>query len=119
MNDLVMQMLGGLVRTGIAAFGAYLGTLGLTVSGSALDQLAGSAMILIALGWSGVQKWWANRAARSGAVAAAVASVEVGRPVTVTVTPAGEPNVATLIPAEERRAAPVVPAGTTPQPASL
>jgi hypothetical protein len=119
MTALIWPLVGSLLRNGITAFGAYLGTYGLTVSGEMQDKLVGAAMVLVALGWSGVQKWWAQRAARAGAVAAAVASVEVGRPVTVTVTPDDRPNVATLIPAAEANKAPAVPVGVPPQPAPV
>lgn len=117
MKDLLLQMLLGQVRTGVAALGAYLTTYGLTVSGEMQTQLVGAAMVVVSLILSATDKWWAERKKRNAEVAAAVASVEIGRPVRVTVTPAGQPNEATLISATEAAAAPAVPLGTPPQPA--
>jgi hypothetical protein len=117
MNDLVQQILGGLVRTAIAAFGAWAAAGGVVLTGTQLDQLSGAALILAMAGWSAVQKWIAAQTSRTAQVAAAVASVEKGSPVVVTVTPEGQPNVATKISATEQAAAPSVPMSTPPQPA--
>ncbi len=109
-KDLAVQLLGALVRNGVTAFGVYLGTWGLTVSGSMQDQLVGAIMVLVALGWSGGQKWWAERRKRTAEVAAAKASAQLGQPVTVNVTPEGQPNEAIRIPAVELAKAPPAPA---------
>lgn len=116
MNDLVQQILGGLVRTAIAAFGAWAAAGGVVLTGTQLDQLSGVVLILVMGLWSAAQKWIAAQASRTAQVSAAVASAEHGTPVVVTVTPEGMPNVATKISATEQAAAPAVPAGVPPQP---
>jgi len=113
-SDLILQLAGGFVRTAIASFGAYLGTYGLTVTGAMQDQLLGAAMVLISLGWSGMQKWWAERATRGAVVSAAVASAQHGEAVTVSVTPDDRPNIAVRIPETEQRKADTTPSGSPP-----
>jgi hypothetical protein len=118
MADLVMPMLLALVRHGVAAFGVYLGTYGITVSGSGQDQLVGAGMVIVSVGLSFMDKLWAKWKARTGAVLAARASAEAtidaGRatPVTVVVTPAGVPNEAVRVSPSE--AAPPTPPGNVP-----
>lgn len=115
MNDLIMQIITGQLRTAIAALGAYLATYGLTVSGTMQDQLLGAALVVVSLVLSGVQKWWAERKKRTAEVAAAKASAAAtlatgkAMPVTVTVTPAGQPNEAVPVPRAELATAPVAP----------
>ncbi len=116
MSDLLSQIIQGLIRTLIVAFGAWAATGGVTLTGTQLDQLTGSAMILVGAGWSVGQKWWAERAKRTAEVSAAVASVEHGTPVTVTVTPVGQDNIATRVSAAEQAAAPAVPLDVSPKP---
>lgn len=124
MNELIWPLIGSVLRSGIIALGSYLGTVGIAVTGEMQDKLLGAAMITVGLGWSGVQKWWAKRAARSGAVAAASASAEITAktgiptPVTVTVTPGNLPNEAVKIsPAEIAKAPARPPLNVAPSPA--
>jgi len=120
MKDLLMQVLLGQVRTGVAALGAYLGTYGLTVSGEMQTQLVGAAMVIVALVLSGLDKWWAkgkkDTAEVTAAVASAQATMEAGRatPVRVVVTPANLPNEAIKISTDEIRAAPPPPPVSVP-----
>jgi hypothetical protein len=116
---LFQQIIGGIVRSGVIAFGAWAAAGGVTLTGTQLDQLSGVILMLAGVGWSIVQKWLAKRAARTGAVAAAVASVLHNTPVTVTETPKGQNNIATHISMEEQRAAPSVPKGIPPQPGPM
>ena len=115
MTDLLMPIITGQLRTLIAAFGAYLGTYGLTVSGEAQDKLLGAALVVVSLALSAGQKWWAERKKRTAEVAAAkataAATMALGKPtpVTVVVTPAGMPNEAVPVPRVELAAAPIVP----------
>ena len=113
-SDLILQLAGGFARTAIASFGAYLGTVGITVTGAMQDQLLGAAMVLVSLGWSGMQKWWAERAARGAVVSAAVASARHGEPVSVSVTSGDQPNIAVRIPQAEQNKADTTPAGIVP-----
>jgi hypothetical protein len=116
-QDLALQMLGGLVRHGITAFGVYLGTYGLTVSGSLQDQLYGFIMASLPVVWSLISKKWADRKKRTAEVAAAIASVEQGVPVTVTVTAGNLPNETVKISPDEIAKAPVAPINVPPSPA--
>ncbi len=120
MNDsLVQQIVGGIVRTLIAAAGAALASGGIVLTGTQLDTFAGILTIMLMGGWSVIQKWWAAQSARTGAVSAAVASAQQGTPVTVTVTPPGEDNIATRVSATEQASAPTVPLNAPPQPPPL
>jgi hypothetical protein len=123
MTDLLLPLLGGLVRSLIIAFGAWLGTQGITVTGSMEDQLVGAAMIVAGVGLSFMSKLWAKWKARAGAVAAARASAEATMkagtptPVTVTVTPVGMPNRAVKVSSVESSGIQLPPAGIPPAPA--
>jgi hypothetical protein len=108
-NDLLTQIFGGIVRTGMAAFGAWAAAGGIAVTGTQLDQLTGSAMILAALAWSSIQKWLTQLAARKREVSAAKASAQQGEAVTVTETPPGQINFSTPVPPAEAAAAPSAP----------
>jgi hypothetical protein len=119
MNDLTQQILGGLVRTGVASFGAWAAAGGVTLTGTQLDQLSGILLMLAAGGWSAIQKWLSQRTNRTALVASAVASAQHGAPVVVTVTPEGQPNVATRVSPAEQAAAPSVPIGVAPQSAPV
>jgi hypothetical protein len=107
--DLVQQIIGGEVRTGVIAFGTWAAAGGVHLTGTELDQIAGTVLVLIMAIWSGVQKYLTQVAARKREVAAAKASAEQGKPVTVTVTPAGQPNIAIPVPPPELIAAPTAP----------
>ncbi len=117
MNDLAQQIIGGAVRSLVAMAAGYMAAKGIALTGSQTDTIIGALMILGTVGWSGLQKVWASSASRSIAVASAVASVEHGVPVTVTVTPEGQPNVATRVSGAEAAAAPAVPIDVPPTPA--
>lgn len=117
MKELLLQILRTQVSVWVAALGTYLATYGLTVSGEMQDKLAGAVMVLAGLAATAANDWWAKRKKREAEVAAAVASAELGTPVTVTVTPAGQQNIATKVPATEVGAAPPVPLDVRPQPA--
>lgn len=119
MNDQIQAIILGVVRHAVTALGAYLATDGISLTGSQTETMIGAIMVVISLGFSWAQKVWQARAARTGAVAAAVESARQGTPVTVTVTPVGQPNIATKVSRVEQAAAPTVPAGAIPQPAPL
>jgi hypothetical protein len=113
--EIVMPIITGQLRTAVAAFGAYLATYGVTVSGEAQDQLVGAGLVAASLILSGVQKWWAERKKRRAEVYAAKATAEATMkagtptPVTVVVTPGNLPNEAVRISATELAAAPLSP----------
>jgi len=62
------------------------------------------------------KSWKAHAAERAITVASAMASVQQGTPVVVTVTPPGEPNIVTAISPKEQADAPSAP-NVVPQPA--
>ncbi len=119
MNDLTQQIIGGIVRAVIAAAGGYITAKGIPLTDTQLDQLVGPMTIALIMGWSSIQKWLTDKFTHSIAVASAVASVEQGMPVTVTVTPKGQDNIATKVSAAEANAAPSVPIDVKPLPAPL
>ena len=111
-----LPIVAGLVR-GILGIASSFGfTWALAVTGDQITMIATAAMAVAMLGWSVWQKICAIRDKRRAEVAAAVASIEKGVPVTVKVTPGDQPNEVVRIPAAEMRAAPVVPPGP-PSPA--
>lgn len=108
------------VIRGLLQIGSMFGfTWALTVTADQTTMAATAAVMLATLLWSAWQKIAAIRTARNAAVAAAVASVAMGRPVVVTVTPPGQDNVATLVSSTEAASAPVVPKGIPPRPAPI
>lgn len=109
----LLKVGGGLV----IAFGLSMPPWLSAITDSQITVFVSAAMMLTGLGmavWGMVKSWWDTRKARAREVAAAVASAEIGVPVTVTVTPAGQPNEAVRISTTEQRAAPSVPMGTIP-----
>ena len=119
MSPLVQQIIGGIVRAVIAAVGGYITAKGIPLTDTQLDQMVGPLTIALIMGWSSIQKWLTDKFTRSIAVASAVASVEQGTPVVVTVTPKGQDNVSTKVSAAEANAAPSVPIDAPVQPAPL
>jgi len=106
----------------LAAFGISLPTWLASITDPQLNIIISAAMFFGGAGVAlvGVLKGrWDKWRARAITVASAVASVEKGTPVVVTVTPPGQDNIATKVSATEAAAAPNVPFGVTPQPAPL
>ncbi len=104
-----LPIVAGVIRGAVAIASGVGFTFALTVTDSQRQMAATAALALGMLGWSAWQKVAAVRAARKAVVAAAVASVKIGIPVTVTVTPPGQPNIATIIDPMEIATAPTVP----------
>jgi hypothetical protein len=124
----------GQVRTLIALL-AGAGLVGGAWAGVSAQQIANVLTAVLTLGglaagaWASFSSWRqkaaAEKAAREGAVAAAVASATLSAnagqaiPVTVTVTPPGQENVATKVSPAEVAVAQTVPADVQPRPASV
>lgn len=114
----------GQIRTLVAVL-AGAGVLGGIWAGVSAEQIANwlTAILtvagLVGAAWSSIKSWEDKKTARATAVASAAASAELGRAVTVAVTPPGQANVVSEVSAAEVAAAPSAPLNVMPSPAPV